>query len=192
MISKSFSIGGLTYYIIIPELDSSYTITACTLNWTQVASENGTGNVGSLPAICRYGLTDTWAYRWYSGNVTFSNTVWGDPYQGAAKVGQYASSASVTVTPTPTNSYTTFIAQYSTTINVLPGNYAGTIKATRSGLNFSLEAVQRPGYAFAGWYNGTTLLTNKLNYSFSLNSNITLTAQFKEILPGLYIKINGH
>lgn len=28
MISKSFSIGGLTYYVIIPELDPSYTITA--------------------------------------------------------------------------------------------------------------------------------------------------------------------
>ena len=192
MISKSFSIGGLTYYVIIPELDPSYTITAASPTWTQVCSEGGSYTC-SYEMMCRYGANSSWAYGWRSGSITFSNGVWGDPASGVSKVGQVCTGATVTLSPQTSATYHIVVSRYNSSITIKPDYLCGTVTGEVSGRNIILKSSARQGYSFDGYYNSSGgLITNSFNHTISLAITNTIIAKFKEVLPGLYIKINGH
>lgn len=43
----------------------------------------------------------------------------------------------------------------------------------------TLTATKNTGYKFDGWYNGSTKVSSDSNYTFNINSNLTLTAKWK-------------
>ena len=69
-----------------------------------------------------------------------------------------------------------------TTINDNPN--AGTItnysnEEFDEGASVTLTATKNTGYLFDGWYNGTNQVSTSTNYTFNINSNLTLTAKWK-------------
>ncbi|MBC8127188.1 MAG: InlB B-repeat-containing protein [Gloeobacteraceae cyanobacterium ES-bin-144] len=56
------------------------------------------------------------------------------------------------------------------------GNYPSATSAT-------VVAVESPGYVFAGWEVGSTLVSNSASYTFTVTSNMTLVANF--VLAGV-------
>lgn len=47
------------------------------------------------------------------------------------------------------------------------------------GDSVTLSATAKEGFAFAGWYNGETLVSEEATYTFNATESITLTAKFK-------------
>ena len=43
----------------------------------------------------------------------------------------------------------------------------------------TITATTNPGYTFLGWFDGDTKVSDTLDYTFSLNKNVTLTAKFE-------------
>ena len=46
------------------------------------------------------------------------------------------------------------------------------------GTSVTLTATPETGYLFDGWYNGTNQVSTSTNYTFAINSNLTLTAKW--------------
>lgn len=70
-------------------------------------------------------------------------------------------------------------------INTINDNpEAGTITSFTNQIfkesdEITLEAVPATGYVFNGWYNGDTLVSNSATYTFTIDSNLELTAKWK-------------
>jgi len=72
------------------------------------------------------------------------------------------------------------INQYLLNIAVLP-EAGGTVAGAGTfnyGSNVTVTAVPNTGYSFVNWSNGSTVLSTSPSYSFTLNSNTNLTANF--------------
>ena len=52
-------------------------------------------------------------------------------------------------------------------------------KSFEIGSSVTLEASGYPGYLFNGWYNGDTLVSDSSTYTFTIDSNLELTAKWK-------------
>ena len=68
------------------------------------------------------------------------------------------------------------------TVNSYPN--AGTITSYTNqefdkNASVTLTATKNTGYKFDGWYNGSTKVSSDSNYTFNINSNLTLTAKWK-------------
>jgi len=60
------------------------------------------------------------------------------------------------------------------------------------GANLTLTATPNTGYAFDGWYNGSTRVSANTTYSFSATANLTLQARFNPISYTItYNNLNG-
>ena len=194
MICNIYSIGGQSYYLIIPELDPLiYTISSITPIWTQVATEGSSWNSPSYDVLCRYGSGSSWYYSWKQGTIIFSNEVWGDPAPRENKIGQYMSGANVVISPTPVDPYTITIRKYGFSISVEPATAAKVIGSVSIN-TYTVTINPQSDYDFLGWYNSNDMLiTNNTQYSHILNVGLSLTAKLKEKNKDafIFIKANG-
>lgn len=72
------------------------------------------------------------------------------------------------------------------TVEVSPGGAgpAGCVAlpsgaTVADGTEVILEAVPAVGYDFVGWYNGATLLSEELQFVYTVGANVTITATFE-------------
>ncbi len=108
----------------------------------------------------------TWL-GWYSGETLLTNEL------------SYTfemSTANVT--------YTAKWERYAATTNTNlsnAGTYTGlTNTGIAAGTETTITAITNRGYAWLGWYDGTTLLTNELSYTFEMPAkNVTYTAKWE-------------
>lgn len=121
--------------------------------------ESGKG-VGTLPTPTRSG------YRfdgWYSSS------------SGGTKI------TSSTVVTKAVTYYAHWIRQYSLSATISPSG-GGKVSGTGSyvsGERATLKATATSGYVLAGWYSGSTLLTQEPSYAYVMGSSAkTLTAKF--------------
>lgn len=73
---------------------------------------------------------------------------------------------------------------YTATFVVSPEN-AGTVNPTSAKVlagteTSNITATANAGFSFEGWYDGETLLSTENPHKFTLNSDITITAKFKQ------------
>lgn len=59
-------------------------------------------------------------------------------------------------------------------------NYIGTSANVPLGTDVQVVAVPEKGYDFIGWYDGKTLVSEKLNFTFKASKDIVLVAKFKK------------
>ena len=62
-----------------------------------------------------------------------------------------------------------------------------TNESFNAGASVTLTATPATGYAFDGWYNGTTRVSPDSSYTFNINSNLTLVAKWLEVPTDKYI-----
>lgn len=80
-------------------------------------------------------------------------------------------------TPEPTT--------YTVTVNASAGGKASGGGTFDEGATATLTATPNSGYHFTGWYEGSTKVSDKTPYSFTVTKDVTLTAQFeKDADPG--------
>ena len=79
-----------------------------------------------------------------------------------------------------TNPFTSGSIIWSVNLSVSPSG-SGTVNGGGTkidGSTVSISASANTGYAFAGWYNGATLVSTNNPYSFTIHDNVSLTAKF--------------
>ena len=126
---------------------------------THYAGENIT--IMATPSSNAYEFTG-----WYSGenlitnNANYSFTVTGDVNYTA----RFAAKSQYTVTVTSNDN--------TMGTGTGGGNYY-------NGDSVTISASPNSGYKFTGWYTGGSLVSNNINYTFTVNSNITYECRFE-------------
>lgn len=144
----------------------------------------------SSGSVSGAGIYDTGSY------VTIKAT----PYSGYSFVrweenGSYVSSnSSYSFTISSSRSFIAVFQKvtYSVSLSASPSN-AGTLSGAgnyTSGSQVTVVATPYSGYEFSEWKEGTNTVSTSASYSFSISSNRTLTAIFKQSLK-MWIGING-
>lgn len=156
------------------KLTLSYTSWTITLSRNNAAAGTVSGAGTYTPGNRTVTATTNSGYRfvgWYSGNTLKS------------------SSASYTFNLTADTSLEArWVQQYSITVNASSSTY-GSVSGGGSydtGSSRTITASTKSAGYFLGWYNGNTLLTRNLSYTFTLNGNVNYTARFcsvKQIGP---------
>lgn len=72
------------------------------------------------------------------------------------------------------NNYTVLVAASPTAGGSVSGGGCYTY-----GSSVTVKATTNTGYTFAGWYNGSTLISSSASYTFSVTGNVSLTAKWK-------------
>lgn len=72
------------------------------------------------------------------------------------------------------NNYTVSVAASPTAGGSVSGGGSYTY-----GSSVTVKATTNTGYTFAGWYNGSTLISSSASYTFSVTGNVSLTAKWK-------------
>ena len=90
----------------------STTSTTTTTTWTRCAAEYGVCSFSGTRQV-RYGLNGRYATRTATGSIACNNTVFGDPYPGANKICEYATTTT-TPAPAPTVTWQRCAAEYGT------------------------------------------------------------------------------
>lgn len=98
---------------------------------------------------------------WYSGGVRVS----GDLAYTFTAVGDIALEAR-------------FIAMVTVTVTAQTGGTANGGGTVASGTSITVTASPSSSHNFAGWYEGNTLVSSSVNYTFAATSNRTLQARF--------------
>ena len=98
---------------------------------------------------------------WYSGGVRVS----GDLVYTFTAVGDIALEAR-------------FIAMVTVTVTAQTGGTANGGGTVASGTSITVTASPSSSHNFAGWYEGNTLVSSSVNYTFAATSNRTLQARF--------------
>ncbi|MBR3148825.1 MAG: hypothetical protein IKF64_01530 [Eubacterium sp.] len=83
--------------------------------------------------------------------------------------------------PEPPQTYYTVIA------TAAAGGTADGGFLAAEGATARLTATPDNGYAFDGWYEGDTKVSNAANYSFTVTRNITLTAHFRVLVDKITV-----
>ena len=81
-----------------------------------------------------------------------------------------------------------FVRRYTITATANPSN-GGTVSGAgtfNSGATCTLTATPASGYTFTNWKNGSTVVSTNSTYSFTVNANRTLTANFTASTPTTY------
>ena len=81
-----------------------------------------------------------------------------------------------------------FVRRYTITATANPSN-SGTVSGAgtfNSGATCTLTATPASGYTFTNWKNGSTVVSTNSTYSFTVNANRTLTANFTASTPTTY------
>ena len=156
------------------KLTLSYTSWTITLSRNNTTAGTVSGAGTYTPGNRTVTATTNSGYRfigWYSGNTLKS------------------SSASYTFNLTADTSLEArWVQQYSITVNASSSTY-GSVSGGGSydtGSSRTITASTKSAGYFLGWYNGSTLLTRNLSYTFTLNGNVNYTARFcsvKQIGP---------
>lgn len=156
------------------KLTLSYTSWTITLSRNNTSAGTVSGAGTYTPGNRTVTATTNSGYRfvgWYSGNTLKS------------------SSASYTFNLTADISLEArWVQQYSITVNT-SSNIYGSVSGGGSydtGSSRTVTASTKSAGYFLGWYNGNTLLTRNLSYTFTLNGNVNYTARFcsvKQIGP---------
>ena len=79
-----------------------------------------------------------------------------------------------------TNPFTSGPIIWSVNLSVSPSG-SGTVNGSGTkidGSTVSISATANTGYVFAGWYNGSTLVSTANPYTFTISNNVSLTAKF--------------
>ncbi len=161
-------------YTITKGLDETYTAKWILRPITAEKNISAAGRISGIPSTSKLGdsvtLTAstnsgyTWL-GWYNGDTLLTTDL----------------SYSFTM-PTENVTYTAKWTYYTITTNTnLSGSGTYTIKnetKTTVGDSVTLTASTNSGYTWLGWYNGDTLLTTDLSYSFTMPAeNVTYTAK---------------
>ena len=152
----------LTYYM---SMSSSYNITVSNGTTTQTASK-------SDQTLSASGLS----------TESTSFTLTGTAANNLVKVRSFTvtiqkEGANVPSTPTT----------YTINVNAETGgnayvNGTNTSATVNAGTDVTLQAYTNgANYTFAGWYNGSTFVSNENPYTFALNSDVTYTAKFNAV-----------
>lgn len=174
-------------YYIIYGINKNYNLTAkwalqSTTNYYLLTVTNENRNYGSCAIYTNQ--------QFEAGTLVILNAT---PEDGYAFDGWYDGETKVSDDPNYTfriNSNLTLVGKWIeapvgqyvlTTINSYTN--AGSITAYTNkqfdkGSSVTLTATINTGYAFDGWYNGTTRVCNGTTYTFIINSNLTLTAKW--------------
>lgn len=76
-----------------------------------------------------------------------------------------------------------FARKYTITVSASPAE-GGTVSGGGKygyGKSCTLSAIPNAGYAFDGWYEGSTKISSETNYTFTVSSSRTITGKFKLI-----------
>ena len=116
-------------------------------------------------------------------------TVEATPATGYVFAGWYSQDTVVSTSPTfkfNINADLTLTAKWATsvTLTTISDNNNGYVtpysnKSFEIGSSVTLEASGYPGYLFDGWYSKDTLVSNSATYTFTIDSNLELTAKWK-------------
>lgn len=102
---------------------------------------------------------------------------------------QNGNSTPAATTPAPTPAPATYTVTYADGIDELeisvPSDTAQHSSGSTVTVNFTVG--NRLGYTFAGWSDGTNTYTSNGTSSFTISSNVTLTAQWQASWPNSYI-----
>ena len=175
----------------------------------QTVTEGSTATFTVTASAGEDGNTDTLTYQWQqstgsggtwtdiSGATSASYTtkatttsMSGDQYRcvvtsAASRVSVVSSAAALTVTekPEPTT--------YTITADVDPVeagsvtvNGSGISATVQAGSTVNLAATPNAGYRFVGWFESGTTVSTNTSYTFTANSDRSLTAQFDRISSG--------
>lgn len=63
--------------------------------------------------------------------------------------------------------------------------------AYAQGASVTARATANTGYEFVNWTEGTTVISTQPNYSFTLNGNRTLTANFEQVTPSYAVWLSA-
>ena len=126
-------------------------------------------------------------------NQTFNEndevTLEASPQTGYCFIGWYNGDTLVSTSPTfkfNINADLTLTAKWATscTLTTVSEDNHGYVtpysnKSFEIGSSVTLEASGYPGYLFDGWYSKDTLVSNSATYTFTIDSNLELTAKWK-------------
>jgi len=92
----------------------------------------------------------------------------------------YTSVSKLTVQSSPTNGGE---------VRIDSGNWGtNENKSVNTGTQITIEANAYPGFSFDGWYDGATRISSQNPYTFTLNGNKIIKAQFNRFLDMVEVK----
>lgn len=147
------------YYTLTTNVNNNKAGTITNHNYTKITA----GESVTITATTNAGYTFN---GWYNGETLLTNEL---SYQF--------------IMPKENLSYTAKWTYYTLTTSV-NNDMSGTAtlynqKMITAGESITLTATTNAGYTFNGWYNGETLLSNKLEYAFSMpNATVIYTAKW--------------
>ncbi|MBO5481253.1 MAG: InlB B-repeat-containing protein, partial [Clostridia bacterium] len=189
-------------YTLTKPTKTGYTFLGWYYGDTQLTGENG----NSL-TVWNYAKNLTVKAKWqvneYAVTLKANNSSAGT----VTGAGDYAYDSNITITASTNNGYTwlgwydkndelvtdslsykfkmgfavTYTAKWSkTTVNNTVGGSVTSLNSTyKMGQTVTVKATTYLGYTFDGWYNGDTLLTNELSYTFDMSAeDTTYTAKW--------------
>ena len=154
-------------------LTAKFTYTGTTTYTVSVAA--GTGGTVFGGGTFAYGEFATVVATPNSG-YTFAG--W---YEGSAKVSSaesYRFSVSRDISLTAKFTYTGTSTTYTVTVSAGTGGTVSGGGTFAYGMLCTVTAASNSGYAFDGWYSGSTKLSTAQEYTFTVTSNVSLTAKF--------------
>ncbi|WP_413854785.1 fibronectin type III domain-containing protein, partial [Candidatus Ruminimicrobium bovinum] len=152
-----------------------------------LAVDDNTGSWSSGFAGRVFNTTSEQALRVYSDNTNYDPT---DPSNYSGTTMDVKNRVRFAVTPLFTN--------FDVTVSVNPEN-AGTVTSEpetltelAAGTEVTLTATAAEGYRFVNWTIDNEEVDNQLTYTFAVEANVDVVANFEELLPGtIYDTINA-
>jgi uncharacterized repeat protein (TIGR02543 family) len=98
---------------------------------------------------------------------------------------------SITANRTLTANFRATIGSYSLNLSASPiaGGSTGGAGVFAPGSSVTATATPNSGYSFVNWKEGTTVVSTSASYTFNLNANRTLTANFQQNITGYILNL---
>jgi len=98
---------------------------------------------------------------------------------------------SLTANRTLTANFRAAIGSYSLNLSASPvaGGTTGGAGVYAPGTSVTATATPNAGYSFVNWKEGTTVVSTSASYTFTLNANRTLTANFQQNITGYTLSL---
>ncbi len=142
------------------------TLTSDNTSAGTVSKLNGRYNVGDKVTATAYTNSGYTFIGWYNGETLLTNEL-SYTFEMPTETATYTAKwCKVTLSSNNTSAGT---------VSTLSGKY-------KVGEEVTATAYTNSGYTFIGWYNGETLLTNDLSYTFKMSAeNVTYTAKWCKV-----------
>ncbi len=161
------------------ELTYNYTMSKgnqiLTAKWIKVDTEMSNLSAGTITGLDKSFVTGEQATVTAHTNSGYTWVGW---YQGSNLL-----TGSATYVFDMPNQNTTLLAKWIKVTVEMNGTHCGTVTNLDdtyvSGEQITITASTNDGYTFVGWYNGQTLITNQIDYTFNMpEEDVTYTAKW--------------